>query len=106
MSRLARGVACLSRVTTVSSGHASLLWGGDFAATRLAVPGHGKEAAACASVEVPAWPQGRGRGIDDAVPGLVLHVLLARGRPAALARPRGVGEAGRAAVGPHRAARG
>jgi hypothetical protein len=82
------GAACPSRVTTVSSGHASPTLG---PVTSLPpgwrFPGHGKEAAACASVEVPAWPQGRGRGIDHAVPGLVLHVLLARGRPAALAGP-------------------
>ena len=36
-------------------------------------PGLGKEAAACASDEMPATPQGRDP--DHAVPGLVLHVL-------------------------------
>src|SRR6266851_8423523 len=61
--------------------------------------GFRKEAAACESDEMPRWRQGRGRNIDHAVPGLVLHVLLARGQPAARFVQRGVGDAGRAAVG-------
>src|SRR5260370_39148960 len=62
----------------------SLPGGGDSAATRLAVPGHGTGGRACEGDEVPAWRQGRGRDSARAVPGLVLHVLLARGQPAAL----------------------
>src|SRR6266702_4374956 len=61
--------------------------------------GRGKKGPACESDEVLAGPAGRGRGSARAVPGLVLHVLLARGRPGALAARHGIGEGGRAVVG-------
>ncbi len=104
--RLTRGLARLSRVTTVFFRSCVPYVG---VVTPLPpgwrFPGRGKEGPACESGEAPAWPPGRGRGSARAGPGLVLRVLLARGRPARAPGRRGVGGARPAAVGQHAAGR-